>query len=72
LIFLFGVRDFINIIGLAGSLSIGLLSIIFILIYGKVKKLGHRIPEYSLNFPRWFWYLAMLLFSIGVVLALIK
>ena len=72
LIFLFGVRDFINIIGLAGSLSIGLLSIIFILIYGKVKKLGHRIPEYSLNYPRWFWYLVMLLFSTGVILALIK
>lgn len=72
LIFLSGVRDFINIIGLAGSLSIGLLSIIFILIYGRVKKLGHRIPEYSLNLPKWFWYLAMLVFSVGVILALLK
>ncbi len=70
LIFLFGVRDFINIIGLAGALSIGLLSIIFILIYGKVKKLGHRIPEYSLNYPKWLWYLIMFLFSAGVTLAL--
>lgn len=71
-IFLLGIRDFINIIGLAGALSIGLLSVIFILIYGRVKKLGHRIPEYSLNLPKWFWYLAMILFSAGVVLSLVK
>ena len=71
-IFLLGVRDFIGIIGLAGALAIGLHSIIFVLIYGKVKKLGHRIPEYSLNLPNWFWYLAIVLFSAGVVLSLVK
>lgn len=72
LIFLLGIRDFINIISLAGSLSIGLISIIFILIYGRVKKLGHRVPEYSLNFPKWFWYLTIIFFSIGVILSLVK
>ncbi|TSC74299.1 MAG: aromatic amino acid permease [Parcubacteria group bacterium Gr01-1014_44] len=71
-IFLLGVRDFINIISLAGALAIGLQSIIFIFIYGRVKKLGHRIPEYSLGLPKWFWYLAVALFSLGAVLALIK
>ncbi len=72
LIFLLGVRNFINIIGLAGALALGLQSIIFILIYSRVKKLGHRIPEYTLNLPKWFWYLAMAIFSIGVILALVK
>lgn len=71
-IFVLGVRDFINVIGLAGALAIGLQSVVFILIYGQVKKLGHRIPEYSLGLPNWFWYLAMALFSVGALLALVK
>lgn len=71
-IFLLGVRDFINIIGLAGALALGLQSIIFIFIYQKVKKMGHRIPEYSLNLPGWFWYLAVVLFLVGAVLVLVK
>ena len=72
LLFLFNVRNFINVISLAGALALGAQSIIFIFIYGKVKKMGHRIPEYSLNLPIWFWYLAMATFSAGVVLTFIK
>lgn len=70
--FLLSVRNFINVIGLAGSLALGLQSIIFIFIYGKVKKRGHRIPEYSLNLPKWFWYLAIILFALGAVYTFIN
>jgi len=59
------------VIGLAGSVAIGLQSIVFILIYSKVKRMGHRIPEYSLNMPRWFWYLAIAIFISGILLALL-
>lgn len=70
LIFLWGVRNFINVIGLAGALAMGLQWVIFIFIYGKVKKMGHRIPEYSLALPKWFWYLIVVLFTLGVVMTL--
>ena len=70
-LFIFGIRNFINVIGLAGSVAIGLQSIVFILIYSKVKRMGHRIPEYSLNMPRWFWYLAIAIFISGILLALL-
>ena len=72
LLFLFNVRNFINVISLAGALALGIQSIIFIFIYGKVKKMGHRIPEYSLNLPNWFWYLAVAIFIGGVVLTFVK
>lgn len=70
--FLLNVRNFINVIGLAGALALGIQSIIFILIYGKVKNKGHRIPEYSLNLPRWFWYFAIVLFALGAVYTFIN
>lgn len=71
LIFLWGVRNFINAIGLAGALGLGLQWIIFILIYNKVKILGHRIPEYSLNLPGWFWYLIISIFAFGAVMTVV-
>lgn len=67
LFFLMDVRNFINIIGVAGALALGMQSIVFILIYRKVKKMGHRVPEYSLNLPQWFWYMAIALFALGAV-----
>lgn len=71
-LFFLGVRNFINVIFLAGAVAIGLSYISLILIYGKVKTAGHRIPEFSLNFSRFFWYLMMALMAVGVVYALIK
>ncbi|MBI2057613.1 MAG: hypothetical protein HYT63_01360 [Candidatus Yanofskybacteria bacterium] len=70
-LFIFGIRNFINVIGLAGSVAIGLQSVVFVLIYSKVKRMGHRIPEYSLNMPIWFWYLVIAVFASGVLLAFI-
>ncbi len=70
--FLFKVRNFINVIGLAGALALGIEAVIFIFIYGRVKKMGHRIPEYSLGLPKWFWYLAVVVFVIGAVLTFIR
>ncbi len=72
LFFLFKIRNFINVIGLAGALALGIEAIIFIFIYGRVKKMGHRIPEYSLTLPKWFWYLAVTIFVVGVILTFVK
>src|SRR3990167_1800444 len=66
LLFLAGVRNFIGVIGFAGAVALGVNAIIFILIYRKVKHTGHRIPEYSLNFPGWLWYVVLLFSLCGV------
>lgn len=70
LMFMLGVKNFIEVINLAGAVAIGLQTIILIFIYGKVKKVGHRIPEYSLNLPKAFWYglIALSVFGIGYTL----
>ncbi|PIR41416.1 MAG: hypothetical protein COV31_00905 [Candidatus Yanofskybacteria bacterium CG10_big_fil_rev_8_21_14_0_10_46_23] len=71
LLFLAGIRNLINIMSLAGSVAIGLESIIFIFLYQKIKKKGDRIPEYSMRLPQWSWYALILLFGAGIVYALL-
>lgn len=72
LMFSLGVNNFINVISLAGAVAIGLQSIILIFIYGKVKRLGHRIPEYSLHLPMFFWYAIMAVAVFGLVYTLVN
>ena len=65
--FFLGVRNFIEIIGFAGAVALGINAVIFILIYRKVKSAGHRVPEYTLRLPGWVWQLT-LAFSLGGVI----
>jgi len=69
-LFFSGLRNFINIISITGAVSIGIFGIILILLYLKIKKIGDRIPEYSLNIPKWALYLMLILFIIGIGYAL--
>ena len=66
-LFLIGIRDFIEIIGLVGSISVGLTGVITILIYLKAKQKGDRQPEYSLNLPNWLLYLLVAIFGGGIM-----
>jgi tyrosine-specific transport protein len=69
LIFLFVSRDFINIIGLAGSFTFGLTGILVILAFWRAKKAGDRAPEYSLpRFKLYGWFL-IFMFLAGIVSA---
>ncbi|MDO8495507.1 MAG: aromatic amino acid transport family protein [bacterium] len=70
LMFMLGANNFINVINLAGAVAIGLQLIVFIFIYGKVKRMGHRIPEYSLDLPKYFWYGLIALSVFGIVYTL--
>lgn len=72
LMFVLGVKNFINVINLAGAVGVGLQSILFILIYGRVKQLGHRLPEYSLHLPKIVWYVMMGLALFGIIYTLGK
>lgn len=76
LFFLWQVRDYIKVIGFSGGVAFSIELIILLLVYHKVKKQGHRMPEYSLHLPFWFWCtvglvafsgLIYTLFSYGVV-----
>jgi len=70
-LFLFGVRNFIEVISLAGSVAIGIEGVILVMMYKKVKKLGTREPEYSLNFHPWLLNIIVILFAIGTIYAVL-
>ncbi len=71
LLFLAGIRNFIDIIGLVGGVVVSIEAILLIFIYIKAKKNGERIPEYSILLPKWLLYLMMLIFASGAVYTLI-
>lgn len=65
LLYLSGVRNFIDIIGLVGGVAIGLEVILLIFVYISAKKNGERIPEYSIRLPRVVLYLIIAVFAAG-------
>ncbi|MBI2064192.1 MAG: hypothetical protein HYT66_00560 [Candidatus Yanofskybacteria bacterium] len=69
-LFLGGLRTFIDIMSLSGSVAIGLEGIILILIYVKARSKGDRVPEYSLELPKAVYYFLMFVFLAGIVYAL--
>ena len=70
-LFLGGLRNFIDVIGLAGGVAIGLEAFVLILIFIKSKSHGDRVPEYSLNLPAWLLYFIGVIFIGGVVYTLL-
>ena len=70
ILFLGGVRTFIDIISLAGSVAIGLEGIILTFVYIKSKSKGDRVPEYSMELPKFVYYLFIFMFLAGIVYAL--
>lgn len=64
---LFGVRNFIAIIGFLGAVMGGLEGIAMILTYLKAKKSGNRVPEYSLKIPHFIYYFLILIFILGMI-----
>ncbi|MDO8669397.1 MAG: aromatic amino acid transport family protein, partial [Candidatus Buchananbacteria bacterium] len=69
-LFLGGMRTFIDIISLAGSVAIGLEGIVLTFVYIKSKSKGDRVPEYSLELPKFIYYLLIFMFGAGIVYAL--
>lgn len=69
-LFLFGVRNFIEVISLAGSVAIGIEGMMLVAMYKKAKLAGDRRPEYSLNLSPWLLNVIMVLFAAAAVYAL--
>ncbi len=66
-LFLSGIRNFIDIIGLVGGLAVSIEMVILIFLYVKARKNGDRVPEYSIHLPTPVLYLMMALFAAGAV-----
>ena len=66
-LFLSGVRNFIDIIGLVGGVAVSIEMIILIFLYAKARKNGDRVPEYSIRLPMPVLYLMMAIFAAGAV-----
>jgi len=67
LLFLLGLRSFIGTIGFIGTIIGATEGLIIILIYRKIKTMGDRNPEFSLNVPLFVLYLLMAVFLLGAV-----
>ena len=72
ILFLLGLKDFINIIGFIGAVALGIDVIIITFIYLKAKKLGQRVPAYSLNIPRGLIIVFVSLFIIGIIAEIVN
>lgn len=66
-IFLFGTREFIEIISITGALFGGANGIIIVLVYLKSKKNGDKKPEYVLKLPKLIPYSVITIFAIGII-----
>lgn len=66
LLFLGGLRNFIDVIGLAGGAAISLEAFVLIMVFVKAKSHGDRLPEYSMSIPLWFLYLIAAVFLGGI------
>ena len=65
-LFLGGLRNFIDVISLAGAVAVGLEAFVLIFVYIKAKSRGDRIPEYSMFIPAWLLYLIGAVFLGGI------
>ena len=71
-IFMLGVKSFVKTIGVAGSVSGGLMGILIVLMYIKAKKLGERKPEYSIKKSNIISWILILLFVFGIIYELLN
>lgn len=61
-----GLRNFIDVIGTIGAVTVGLTSIVFILAYVKARKNSERMPEVTLHVPVVVWYFLVVVFAAGI------
>ena len=67
LVFYFsGLRNFIDVIGIVGTVTVGLTSIVFIRAYQKSLRRAERMPELTLHVPTAVWYVLMAVFAAGI------
>lgn len=72
LLFLLVTRDFINTMGIAGSISFGLTGIMIVAMFWKAKKKGNREPEFTLPKLRLVGILLIGVFILGMIYTIME
>ncbi len=67
LLFLSGVRNFIDVIGVVGGVAVSIDTILLIFVYVQARRKGSRLPEYSFRVPNFVLYLLIAVFAAGAV-----
>jgi tyrosine-specific transport protein len=70
ILFLGGLRNFIDVIGIAGSVAGGIEAIIIVFVVKSARIHGDRAPEYTVNIPNWILYTFIPIFTAGIIYAL--
>ncbi len=71
LLFVAGMRSFVDVVSLAGGVALGIEHITIVMMYAKAKERGDRVPEYSLGIPNWLLYIMMAILACGIAYYLI-
>ncbi len=71
LLFLSGIRNFIDIIGLVGGIAISIDMILLVFVYVQARRHGERVPEYSVRLPKSLLYTMMTFFLAAAAYTLI-
>lgn len=64
--FVLGLRDFITVVNIAGSISGGLTGILVVILFYAAKKNGDARPPYVMKIPRFASFLIVLVFILGI------
>ncbi len=67
IIIFLGVKNFIHTIDFVGSIAGGIQGILLILVFWKAVKYGEREPEYKIGKLKFFGWLLMLVFALGIL-----
>ena len=66
-LYLSGFRNFIDILGLVGAVSVGMLAVLLLWAYLRARRMRLRTSELRLNVPTVLVWLLMLFFTIGII-----
>jgi len=66
-LFVIGMRNFIDVIGVVGTIMGGIDGILIILIFQKARKTGDQKPAYHIRFPRILKWTLVFVFLLGIV-----
>lgn len=66
LLFVSGLRNFIDVIGLVGAVSVGIQGVLILAAYLRARKMRLRVPELRVRIPSWTVWLLMVVLTAGV------
>ncbi|MCC6934775.1 MAG: hypothetical protein IT406_03770 [Candidatus Yanofskybacteria bacterium] len=72
LLFISGLRNFIDVIGLVGAVSVGIQGVLILGAYLRARRMRLRAPEIEVRIPSWAVWVIMLILTAGVLYELLQ